>query len=91
MTQNIPVNIFIHDPNDKYPDYADGKWHLTADNFMPRKSYCSDYPYHTTADTREELVELLSKCVRPLYETAISIIDAMISGEKDAFYYWNKK
>ena len=79
---NIPVNCFLLEPkdNDDYP----GKWGWFASNFMPRKSCIVEHSYELVADTKEEILELVSKHVTPLYQIAL---DNIKSGE---LYYWSK-
>jgi hypothetical protein len=80
---NIPVNIFITPP-----DEDDKKWHLRADNFMPRKCTGSEGAYQVASDTREELVALVEKYIVPLYSTAFNQLANIVKGTANDLYYW---
>jgi hypothetical protein len=86
---NIPVTIFISQIDEKGdPNY--GKFRLTAENFMPRRSSVSSEAYEAIADNREEFKDFLNK-VRELYVAALTKIDAMINESEDSLYYWRIK
>jgi hypothetical protein len=76
---NIPVNSFIGPKED-------GKWEWSADNFMPRKGWCTEDAYSLEADTKEEIMELIHKHIVPLYEAALNNLKTV-----GANYYWEPK
>lgn len=80
---NIPVNIHIKN--------EDGKWKLSADNFMPRKNFATYCAYLVIADTREELIELVTKYILPLYTMAVQLLNGMVDGTNDSLYFWAEK
>ena len=85
---NIPVNIFISTPEDNEDTEDAGKWSIKADNFMPGKAGIGQSTYQATADSREELIELVTKYVLPLYTTALQQLNNVIQGKANSFYYW---
>lgn len=80
---NVPVDIWLLPPDEYYD-----RWTLKAANYMPRKGHLHPDGYKQTADTREELVVLLTAHVLPLYRIAVSQIEAIASGDADHLYYW---
>lgn len=83
---NVPVDIWLH-----APDEERDKWQLTASNYMPRKGRLHPHGYSQTADSREELVALLTAHVLPLYRIAVAKIEGIVAGTEDHIYYWNDK
>lgn len=100
---NIPVDIWVNEITDEFLEDNDdtddniyqnnrGKWVLKADNYMPRKSRLSgENAYLVIFDSYEELAEAVSTYILPLYQTAVSVLEAIISKNQDHLYYWNKK
>jgi len=78
---NIPVNCFVHEPKDT----ESGKWEWRADNFTPRKETCGG-SYDIVGDSREDIMEAVTKYVIPLYEAALS--NLRTTGEN---YYWKPR
>jgi hypothetical protein len=76
---NIPVVCFLSPPGDD--DDHPGKWVWSAQNFMPRKEIVG-HGYKLVADTEDEILDLISKHVVPLYEAALSKI------KTGRLYYW---
>ena len=76
---NIPVNSFLHSPDET----KNGKWEWTAENFCPRKSSVYEGMYKIHADTKEEIVEMVTRYVAPLYATAFT--NLVNAGSN---YYW---
>ncbi len=85
---NIPVNIFIQKASKEDTD----KWQyeMWADNFMPRKSTCSQGAYHYYANDKAHLAELAKKYILPLYTTAFALATDLSDGKVDDLYYWEK-
>lgn len=89
---NIPVNIFItkgEDEEDESEEEAKlGAWVLTADNFMPRRGMTSESVFKYRSDSPEELRALVGEFVLPFYKRAVELVEKMIAGKGDSFYYW---
>jgi len=84
---NIPVNVWLQEEEDDFGNKT-GKWQLLASNYMPRKGYAADSAYDCVADTREELVKVVLEHVIPLYQAALSKLNALVIAETDNLYYW---
>jgi phosphopantothenate synthetase len=89
---NIPVNIFItkgEDEEDESEEEAKlGEWVLTADNFMPRRGRTIENAFKYRGDSPEELRALVNEFVLQRYRKAVELIEKMIAGNGDSFYYW---
>ena len=78
---NIPVNSFLHAPgeDEEWPK----SWVWKADNYMPRKGYINQGVFELIADTREEIMEMVSQYVIPRYQMAIDEMK-----KNGGCYYW---
>lgn len=97
---NIPVDIWLRSPDkmkeeecfeyDGTQDSSEELWLLTANNYMPRRAcLAQDGWAYKVWGTEAELRELIKKHILPLYETAVKILQGMVSGKPDChLYYW---
>lgn len=89
---NVPLNILIHQsgPHDINKDGSRSKWVAEGDVYMPRKGHVSE-AYRLGCDDRDVLVKYIQDAIRPLYETALSVINNLVNandaGESE-FHYW---
>lgn len=77
---NIPVRCFVHEP-----EKENEPWGWSAINFMPRKECCGS-EYFIEADTKEEILDAVTKYVLPLY--CVAVENLRTTGEN---YYWESK
>ena len=104
---NIPVDIWLTKITDEHltehnghgfvADPADvGKLMLHADNYMPRRARLSGdhegFAYQAVCDTEADVKEIIEKFIKPLYQTALKVLDAMSTGDIESnLYYWKEK
>lgn len=86
---NIPVNIWLLEEKDDDDDNKTGRWELTASNYTPRKGVLYEGVYKATADSRDELADLIREHIIPLYETAVKKLQAVCEGGAKGLYYWS--
>lgn len=77
---NVPVNCFLSF------NEVTKVWVWTADNYMPRKGYCSEGAYRVVAQAKKDVLAWVAEHVVPLYEAATH--NLKVHG---ANYYWEKK
>lgn len=85
---NVPVCIWFHGPEHRWN--TTGQWSLRASNYMPRKEKVVEGAYIFTADTKEELSELVEKHILPLYVKATDILRQMVAGKLTNLFYWSE-
>lgn len=101
---NVPVDIWLYKITDEHtePDNGDGfvvepedvgKFMLYADNYMPRKErLCGQAIFQAVCDTEADVKEIIEKFIKPLYQTALKVLDAISTGDtKSHLYYWKEK
>lgn len=87
---NIPVDISLAMTACEDTSAQDGTWTLSASVYQPRCNRVSTNTFIAISDKREELVELITRHVLPLYETATHQLRDICAGKAENLYHWTK-